>query len=835
MNLPIFNVINDIRSALSNNNRLILQAPPGAGKTTSVPLALLDEPWLEGKQIVILEPRRIAARSAASRMADLLGESVGIRVGYQIRAEKKVSKETKILVVTEGILTRMLQSDPSLEHIALIIFDEFHERHLHSDLSLAFALQSQEFLRDDLKILVMSATLDTDGLQTLLSHPPLITSEGRSYPIRIEHLPSDSPPVEVKKIVPILMELLQKCIHRDEGSILVFLPGIREIKALESSLKEYCGEKEIDIFPLYGELSKEAQERAIIPSPRRKIVLATNIAETSLTIEGITIVVDSGLEKVLTFDPRSGMERLVTQKISRASAEQRAGRAGRLSEGKCYRLWSEANHYNLSPHKEPEIGLCDLTPLALELSVWGDTELCWITPPPSKALEHGRSLLEMMGAVDKKGGGTSHGKAMMALGVHPRLAHMILSGRTLGYESEAILLAALLNERDLFARCNERTSDIRERFWRLCDALEGKKLPPVMAENAKSILTTAKDLAKRLNASLALSDDFASDKIALLLAFAYPDRIARLRTPQGNKYLLSNGKEVSLSQDDDLITEEWLIVSQSDGSSTTRNIYRCAPLEIDLLERYVPEMFSIEETISWNIDTERVEARTVTRLGAILIESRPLAHPNDFQVKQKLLEGIRAKGLDALPWSVASIALRHRLQALHYYSPEYAFGDFRDEALLSSLETWLLPHITTQSSLRECESLDLYAILSSGLSWEETQRLNSLLPTHFCVPTGTAVALDYSDPEAVVLSVRIQEVFGLNVHPSIMDGKIPLLIHLLSPARRPIQVTRDLVGFWNGSYNDVKKELKGRYPKHYWPDDPRNAEATSKTKKYMGL
>ena len=833
MNLPIFNVINDIRSVLSNNNRLILQAPPGAGKTTSVPLALLDEPWLEGKQIVILEPRRIAARSAASRMADLLGESVGMRVGYQIRAEKKVSKETKILVVTEGILTRMLQNDPSLEHIALIIFDEFHERHLHSDLSLAFALQSQEFLRDDLKILVMSATLDTDGLQTLLNHPPLITSEGRSYPIRIEHLSPDSPPVDAKKLVPILMDLLQNCIHRDEGSILVFLPGIREIKALETSLKEYCREKEIDISPLYGELSKEAQERAIIPSPRRKIVLATNIAETSLTIEGITVVVDSGLEKVLTFDPRSGMERLVTQKISRASAEQRAGRAGRLSEGKCYRLWSAANHYNLSPYKEPEIGLCDLTPLALELSVWGNTELSWITPPPFKALEHGRLLLEMMGAVDKKGASTSHGKAMIALGIHPRLAHMILNGRTLGYESEAILLAALLNERDLFARSNERTSDIRERFWRLCDALGGKKLPPVMAENAKSILTTAKDLAKRLNTSLALSDDFASDRIALLLAFAYPDRIARLRTPKGNKYLLSNGKEVRLHQDDELITEEWLIVSQSDGSSTTGNIYRCAPLEIDLLERYVPEMFSIEETILWNTDTERVEARTVKRLGAILIESHPLAHPNDFQVKKKLLEGIRAKGLDALPWSVASIALRHRLQAFYYHTPEYAFGDFSDKALLSSLETWLLPHITTQSSLSECESLDLYAILSSGLSWEETQRLNSLLPTHFCAPTGTAVALDYSNPEAVVLSVRIQEVFGLNVHPSIMDGKIPLLIHLLSPARRPIQVTRDLVGFWEGSYSDVKKELKGRYPKHYWPDDPRHAEATSRTKKYM--
>jgi ATP-dependent helicase HrpB len=834
MNLPIYDVIDDIRFALSSSNRLILQAPPGAGKTTAIPLALLDEAWLEEKQIIMLEPRRIAARSAASRMAHLLDEKVGMRVGYQIRAEKKVSRETKILIVTEGILTRMIQNDPSLERIAIIIFDEFHERHLHSDLSLAFALQSQQFLREDLKIMVMSATLDTQALQLLLHHPPLITSEGRSYPITLEHLPPHAPPIVPQNVVPALMDLVQKSINNDEGSILVFLPGTREIKLLEASLKEYCKEMDIDIAPLYGELSKEAQARAVSPSLKRKIVLATNIAETSLTIEGITIVVDSGLEKVLTFDPRSGMERLVTQKISRASADQRTGRAGRLRAGKCYRLWSETSHHMLTPHKEAEISLCDLTPLALELSLWGDTELSWITPPPSKALEQGRSLLLSLGAIDAKGSITPHGKEMMKLGIHPRLAHMILIGRTLGYESEAILIASLLNERDLFARSSERTSDMRERFWRLCDTMSGKRLSSVIAQNADFILSSAKDLSKRLNSSLRLSDDFPSSMIAVLLSHAYPDRIAHLRSPKGDKYLLSNGKEVALRREDPLFGEEWLIVTQSDGASTTGTIYQCAPLSIDLLERYAPELFRVEKAITWNSDAGRVEAREITALGAIVIESRPQENPDMTEIKQRVLEGIRSCGLNALQWSPQSITLRHRLQALHYYTPENSFGDFSDEALLDSLETWLLPHITTQSSLRECESLDLYTILSSHLSWEQTKRLNTLLPTHFTAPTGSTITLDYSDTEAVILAVRIQEVFGLSIHPSIMEGKIPLLIHLLSPARRPIQVTRDLVGFWEGSYSDVKKELKGRYPKHYWPDDPRNAEATSRTKKYMG-
>lgn len=831
--LPIHDVLDEIRDTLKTHNRLILQAPPGAGKTTAVPLSLLNEPWLENKQIIMLEPRRIAARSAAARMAQLLGENVGERIGYQIRAEKKLSDKTKILVVTEGILTRMLQNNPALEDIALIIFDEFHERHLHSDLSLAFALQSQECLRDDLKIIVMSATLDIGSLQSLLNHPPLITSEGRDYPITIEHLPPNSSPIEPKKILPSLMEILQNVFRNDKGSILVFLPGMREIKLLEASLKEYCKTLDIFIAPLYGVLSKAQQERAIAPSNKRKIVLATNIAETSLTIEGITIVVDSGLEKVLTFDPRSGMERLVTQKISRASADQRAGRAGRLSAGKCYRLWSTATHYSLSPYKEPEIRICDLTPLALELAAWGDSELLWIDPPPIKALEHGISLLMSLGATDKRGHITAHGKAIMGLGIHPRLAHMIIIGRSLGYESEAVLLASLLNERDLFARSNTRTSDMRERFWSLCDKINGKNLPSMIAETADIVLKTARELSTRLGSFLRLSDNFPPAMIALFLALAYPDRIACLRNSKGNKYLMSNGKEAILSDDDDLYDEEWLVVSQSDGNTTMARIYRCAPLEIELLERHAPELFSIEKSITWNSDAGRVEAREIKRLGAIIVETRPLSNPDGTEVKRTLIKGIRSRGMDVLLWSPKSLALRHRLQALNHHLSNDSFGDFSDESLLDSLESWFLPHLTTQTSLRECEILDLHAILTSQFTWEQTQRLNNLLPTHFTVPTGSSIALDYSDPESIVLAVRIQEIFGLRLHPSVLDGKIPLLIHLLSPAKRPIQMTRDLIGFWSGSYSDVKKELKGRYPKHYWPDDPSNAAATSRTKKFM--
>lgn len=828
--LPIWEHIPSIQKNLSNHNRLILQAPPGAGKTTAVPLSLIEEPWLEGKQIIILSPRRISARTAASRMAQILGESVGERIGYQIRSEKQLSSQTKILVVTEGILTRMLQSDPSLESVALIIFDEFHERHLHSDLSLAFALQSQEYLRDDLKILVMSATLDTDALYTLLDSPPLITSEGRSYPVTISYRSPHLPPIDSKILITSTVDAIAQAISEENGSILTFLPGEGEIRRVESLLSQH---KEIDIFALYGNLSKEEQNRAILPSSKRKVVLATNIAETSLTIEGISVVIDSGFEKVKMFDSKSGMERLVTQRISRASADQRAGRAGRLEAGKCYRLWSESTHHSLQPHKEAEIATCDLTPLSLDLCAWGENDLSWITPPPHKALEHGKSLLQQLGAIDPQSQLTPHGKEMMQLGLHPRLAHMIMISKRLELQSEAILLAALLSERDPLSKSPYRSTDMRERFWLLCDYFRNDAVPAEFHQNLSFILKTARDLAGRLRLSLRLSQTISPSMIGILLALAYPDRLARVRTANGEKYLLSNGKEAILSAEDDLRGEEWLVVCESDGTGTAARIQRCAPLDLDGLETHCRELFSNEETLQWNRETQKVEARIIRRLGAIVLESHPILTPDTARIKQTLLEGIRLHGLESLPWSDEALTLLHRLRFFHHHSPEHSYGDFSDKTLLSTLEEWLLPHLSDQSSLRDCATLDLHTILSAHLTWDQMQSLNTLLPTHFTAPTGSRIALDYSNPEGVVLAVRIQEVFGLLSHPSIMEGKISLLIHLLSPARRPIQVTRDLVGFWNGSYSDVKKELKGRYPKHYWPDDPSQAQATTKTKKNM--
>lgn len=831
--LPIHPILPELCERLATSSKVILQAPPGAGKTTAVPLALMDEAWAEGKRIVILSPRRIAARAAAARMAQILGEKVGERVGYQIRSEKKISSLTKIIVVTEGILTRYLQNNPSLDDVAVIIFDEFHERNLHSDLSLALALQSQECLRDDLKILVMSATLDTRGVGELLDHPPIVSSEGRSYPVTLSYRPPNAPPIDSARIVSETFLTLKTALADDPGDVLVFLSGEREIRELTSLMQAHNEEKRLGLIisPLYGNLSKEEQEKAILPASCRKVVIATNIAETSLTIEGIRIVIDSGFERVMRFDPAGGMERLVTQKISRASADQRAGRAGRTAEGKCYRLWSEHAHHSLPPHRDAEIRLCDLTPLALELSVWGAAadELRWIDPPLPSALAHGSQLLRSLSALDAQGRTTAHAKAMLRLGIHPRLAHMLLRSRDMGYESEAILLCALLSERDILQRHEARNADIRERFWRVRERIEERNR--IGNDAVTKVVETAREIASRLGSrlSFSLEDD---EILSLLLCFAYPDRIAKTRSSRG-RYLTASGKEVTLSTEDDSLASEWLVVARSDGHSTMARIYLCAPLTPERLESFAPELFSTERNVTFNSDTLRVESREIRRLGEIVIESRPLPHPDGEAVKAALMEGIRVSGLEVLPWTPQAKALLERLRALSLHRPDTIATDVSETALLERLESWLMPHLSTETSIRECERLDMYAILSSILSWEQRQILDRLVPSHFTAPTGSNITIDYSDPESPVLAVRIQEMFGLTTHPAVLEGKLPLLVHLLSPARRPIQMTRDLVGFWNGSYADVKKELKGRYPKHFWPDDPHHAAATTKTKKYM--
>ena len=825
--LPIDRVLPQLSDALHSSSRTILQAPPGAGKTTAVPLALLEEPWLEGKKIIMLEPRRLAARSAATRMAEMLGEEVGERVGYHIRSEKKSSPKTRVLVITEGILTRYLQNDPTLEDAAIVIFDEFHERHLHSDLSLAFALQSQELLREELKILVMSATLDVRGLGELMGNPPLITSEGRSYPVTLSYRFPSSPPISPKEIITEVHKAILHTLQGDEGDILVFLPGEREIREVESRLRERSGTAELFIAPLYGNLTKEEQHRAILPADRRKIVLATNIAETSLTIEGIRIVIDSGLERVSRFDPSSGMERLVTQKISRASAEQRAGRAGRTSEGKCYRLWSEPSHHSLPPYREPEIQIADLTPFALELAAWGAEadDLHWIDPPKSASLDHAGELLESLGAIEK-GSITPHGLSLLSLGLHPRLAHMILRGRDEDLQSEAILLAALLHERDIL-KSDERHADLRERFWILKEAMGSGRTSP----HLQPVVQSVREIASRLRTKLTFNASEPPETVAILLSFAYPDRIARSRG--GGKFLTSGGKEAFLHPSEELSGEEWLVIAQSDGDSTSSRIRLCAPITLQSLREHHPEAFQIEQNVEWNRDQRRVEARRNERLGSILISSLPLPDPEPDKVKNALLEGIRFHGMESLGWDEKIRALQQRLNAFHRLLPEQCPIDFSETTLLVSLERWLLPHLGRESSLRDLEGLNWETILLSSLGWDEQQEFNRLLPPYFTAPTGTKLPIDYSDPVSPVLSVRIQEMFGTTSHPAVLEGILPLTVHLLSPAHRAIQVTRDLPGFWSGSYAEVKKELKGRYPKHFWPDDPAAAQATKKTKKHM--
>ncbi|MBN2869892.1 MAG: ATP-dependent helicase HrpB, partial [Campylobacterales bacterium] len=580
------------------------------------------------------------------------------------------------------------------------------------------------------------------------------------------------------------------------------------------------------IAPLYGTLSKEEQHRAILPAPKRKIVLATNIAETSLTIEGIRIVIDTGLERVARFDPSSGMERLVTQKISRASAEQRAGRSGRTAAGKCYRLWSLHEHHSLAPHREADILTCDLTPLALELAAWGAEahELRWIDPPKPSTLSHAQELLRGLGAMDEAI--TPHGRTLLDAGLHPRLAHMIVKSSDLGLRSEAILLAALLSERDILAS-DERHSDITERFWILREALVSKRRAPHLA----AVFQSVREISSRTDTVLELENAPLRDGVPLLLSLAYPDRIARARG--GGKFLTSGGKEVYLSPSDPLAHEEWLVVARSDGHATSARIHLCAPIGSAPLRLHHGEAFITETSVGWNPKEHRVEARATERLGAILISSRPWGNPDPGQVQSALLEGIRTHGLEALGWSEEVRGVQKRLIAYHHHCPDRCGANFTDEALLATLEEWLLPHLGAQSSLRECETLEWKGVLLSALPWEAQRELDRLLPSHFTAPTGTTIPLDYADPDAPVLAVRIQEMFGTSVHPSVLDGKLPLTVHLLSPAHRPIQVTRDLIGFWSGSYSEVKKELKGRYPKHFWPDDPATAQATKRTKKFM--
>jgi ATP-dependent helicase HrpB len=835
--LPIQEILPSLRETLAAHPSVVLQAPPGAGKTTIVPLALLDEPWLADRSILILEPRRLAARAAAARMAALLGESVGETVGYRIRFDSKVSAKTRIEVLTEGILTRRLQSDPGLEGVGLVIFDEFHERHLHADLALALCLDSRRMLREDLKLLVMSATLDGRAVASLLGHAPVLSSPGRLFPVEVRYEAHDPRHLDVR-----MPETVKQCVlhslRHNQGDVLVFLPGAREIRQTQELLEEALADGPVDLFPLYGDLPWEAQDRAIRPAKgaRRKVVLATPIAETSLTIEGIGVVIDSGLVRVPEFDPRTGLTRLTTIRVSLASAEQRAGRAGRLGPGVCHRLWSEATQRGLTARPVPEIRAADLTPLALELAQWGarDAEtLSWLDPPPEGALARARSLLTDLGALESNGAITPAGRSMAALPLHPRLAHMIRRAEALGLGQAACDIAALLSERDVLSADQKRSADFLIRLEAL-QAFRARGRDGARAFGADPAACQRADQASRQYVRLIQDRDTETardiDRTGWLLAFAYPDRIAQQRSTGDVRYLLASGRGVRLPRQEHRMRPPYLVAASLDAGETEGTIYLAAAIELDALRDHLGAQFRTEDVIRWDGQTKKIIAQREERLGQILITHGAIPDPDPEKIRAAALEGVRTLGLGALPWTHEARDFQARVLSLGQWLPQENWPDLSDAALNEAVEDWLGPYLGGVKRLEDLARLDLLAILEARLDRRLRQRLEEGAPTHLTVPSGSRVRLEYRPGESPVLAVKLQELFGLADTPRVAFGKIPVTLHLLSPARRPIQVTQDLRGFWNHTYAEVKRELKGRYPKHPWPDDPWKAAPTARAK-----
>jgi ATP-dependent helicase HrpB len=800
--LPVDESLPRLKAVLAERTAAVLVAPPGAGKTTRVPLALLDAPWLKGRKIVMQEPRRLAARAAARRMAATLGEQVGETVGYRVRLDSKIGPRTRIEVVTDGLFLRLLQDDPSLESVGCVIFDELHERGLESDLAFALVRESQGALREDLRVIAMSATLDPGPVSQRLGGAPMVESAGRMFPVETRYLDREA----MGRIEDTVASAVRNALAAEGGSALVFLPGVGEIRRVEERLAGLAAN--IDVVPLYGDLSPADQDRAISPSPpgRRKVVLATSIAETSLTIEGVRLVIDGGLMRVPRFSPRSGMTRLETVRVSQASADQRRGRAGRLEPGICYRLWTEESQRGLLPFTPPEILDADLAPLALELAAWGVADaatLPWLTPPPVASLLTARELLLDLGAIDQAGGITPHGRAMVRLGQHPRLAHLVIKGRELGQGRVAALLTAILGERD-FLRLppGQRDVDLRHR---VDIALTGKA-PRQIAETARRI--TPRE-AKNETPDLAMTGS--------LLALAYPDRIGRRRAGTAGRYLLSGGRGAVLPEGDAMANEEFLVVADLDGSAQDSRIFLAAPITAREIEDLYADRIVQEEIVEWR---DSVVARRRRRLGALVLEDKPLNKPDPEKVKAAMLTGLRQRGL---PWTDELRAWRQRIAFLRQL--DQSWPDLSDAALAASLDDWLAPFVDGAA-----RRIDFAEALKALVPWEQQRQLDKLAPTHIEVPSGSRIPVDYGNPAEPTLSVRLQEMFGLTDTPRIAGGKVPVTIHLLSPARRPVQVTRDLASFWKTAYRDVKAELKGRYPKHYWPDDPLIAVPTARAK-----
>ncbi|WP_245316935.1 ATP-dependent helicase HrpB, partial [Bradyrhizobium manausense] len=808
--LPIDAVLDDLSRTLDQHNAAVLVAPPGAGKTTRVPLALLDAPWAQGKKIIVLEPRRIAARASADRMAKSLGERAGETVGYRVRFGSKISRATRIEVVTEGIFTRQILDDPELSGVAAILFDEFHERSLDADLGLALARDAQLGLREDLRILVMSATLDGARVARLLGEAPVVESEGRAFPVETRYLGRKADaPIERQ-----MADAIASALRADSGSVLAFLPGAAEIRRTQNFLAERVQDASIEIVPLFGALDAAVQDRAIAPAPKgtRKVVLATSIAETSLTIEGVRIVVDSGLARVPRYEPDIGLTRLETVRASRAAVDQRRGRAGRTEPGVCYRLWDEPQTASLAPYTQPEILSADLSSLVLDLAQWGVADpaaLSFLDPPPQPAWKEAKSLLTELNALDRDGRISAEGKSLRALALPPRLARMIVDSHRAGCGEDAAEIAAILTERGL----GGDSADLEHRR----DQFRRDRSPRA---------ASARDLARRWASQVAASEKPGPQEdlsTGLMLAYAFPDRVARNR---GNgSFVLANGRGAAVEQTSSLARAPYIAIGEMTGTAASGRILLAAQIAEEDIERHFAEHIDTTDEISFDRGAMALRARRKRVLHAITLSEATLAVSPSEDTARIFADGLIAAGLDRLPWSKAAKQWRDRVMFLRKAEGDN-WPDLSDDGLIARRDDWLVPALYGKIALKDVSAGDLSNALMALLPWDMRARLDREAPTHFEAPTGSVLAIDYEAEQGPTIAVRLQELFGLNTHPSIAAGKVPLVLELLSPAQRPVQVTRDLPGFWRGSYAAVRSDLRGRYPRHPWPDDPATALPT---------
>jgi ATP-dependent helicase HrpB len=832
--LPIDDALPALLRALEARTAAVVVAPPGAGKTTRVPLALRAAAWLGSQKIVMLEPRRLAARAAATRMAHTLGERVGQTVGYRVRGDTKVSRETRIEVVTEGILTRLLLDDPTLDGIGVVLFDEYHERSLVADTGLALALETQAAVRDDLRLLVMSATLDGAAVASLLGDAPVIESQGRMFPVSVRWLE----PRDRERVDAHASRAVRQALAETDGDVLVFLPGAGEIRRVEENLNGAALPAGVRVRPLHGTMAPAEQDAAIAPSPpgERKVVLATTIAETSLTIEGVRVVIDGGLVRVPRFSPRTGMTRLETVRVSKASAEQRRGRAGRVAPGQCWRLWPEHEQAALLERLPPEITDADLAPLALDLAAAGvhdPSMLRWLDTPNAARFAQARALLTQLGALDSEGRLTAHGRAMSALPLHPRLAHLLLVARDRGLGSLACDVAALLADRDILRSLSPMMgpaeADLRLRLEAMAHGpgAAGLAAHGLAADHGglRRVREEADQLRRALGVARAATD---THEAGLLVALAYPERVAMRRDGTAPRYVTRGGAGAVFAGAQGLSTAEWLAIAETDGANQDARIYLAAPLSEADVRRIAADGITTEDDVRWDAAAGRVRARRIERLGAIVIGSHPREADDPALVARALTTYVAEHGLDALPWREGAREWQQR--AAFARTIDAHIPDVSDAALLASLDEWLLPALGERARHDALATFDVSGAIVHRLGWQGRAAVDRLAPTHLTVPTGSNVRVDYADLAAPMISVRVQEMFGLADTPTVGDGRVRVVITLLSPAHRPVQVTRDLGAFWKTSYAEVRKDLRGRYPKHPWPEDPLHAEPTRRAK-----